>query len=46
MNYLADMAITLINSLYPDDLEKVREEREFQIKLLKDIQVVHGTENG
>lgn len=32
----SDMAITLINAMYPNNLDKVKEEREMQIKLLKD----------
>jgi hypothetical protein len=31
----SDMAITLINAMYPNNLDKVKEERELQIKLLK-----------
>jgi hypothetical protein len=33
----SDMAITLINAMYPGNLDKVKEEREMQIKLLKEI---------
>lgn len=33
----SDMAITLINAMYPNNLDKVKEEREVQIKLLKNI---------
>lgn len=33
----SDMAITLINAMYPNNLDKVKEEREIQIKLLKSI---------
>jgi hypothetical protein len=32
-----DLAITLINAMYPNNLDKVKEEREIQIKLLKEI---------
>lgn len=32
--WATDMAITLINSMYPGNLEKVKEERELQIRLL------------
>jgi hypothetical protein len=33
----SDMAITLINAMYPNNLAKVKEEREIQISLLKEI---------
>lgn len=33
----SDMAITLINAMYPNNLDKVKEERELQIKFLKNI---------
>lgn len=33
----SDVAITLINAMYPNDLEKVKEERKVQIKLLENI---------
>jgi hypothetical protein len=33
----SDMAITLINAMYPNNLDKVKEEREIQIKLLECI---------
>jgi hypothetical protein len=34
--WATDMAITLINSMYPGNLEKVKEEREIQIRLLNE----------
>ncbi|MDO5101082.1 MAG: hypothetical protein Q4D52_05915, partial [Eubacteriales bacterium] len=33
--WASDIAITLINEIYPNDLSKVKEERKLQIKLLK-----------
>jgi len=33
----SDYAITLINIMYPKNLEEVKKEREFQIKLMKNI---------
>ena len=33
----SEYAVTIINLLYPKDLDKVREEREFQIVLIKSI---------
>lgn len=32
-----DMAITLVNALYPEDMNKVREERQLQIAILEEI---------
>lgn len=33
----SDYAITLINLMYPGDLEEVRKEREIQIELMKSV---------
>lgn len=35
----SDMAITLINAMYPNNLDKVRKERKIQIELLKPVRL-------
>lgn len=35
--WASDFAITLINAMFPNNLDKVSEEREIQIKLLKEV---------
>ncbi|MBN3491131.1 hypothetical protein JV173_06410 [Acholeplasma equirhinis] len=38
--WATDMAITLINALYPNDLDKVKLERKYQIELLSNIKTL------
>lgn len=35
--WASDFAVTLINKLYPDNMDEVKKEREIQIKLLKTV---------